>query len=796
MPATQAVPFKLTPELRRTSTVVVLGSIMSILDTTIVAVALATLGRDFHVSVTTIQWVATGYLLALALVTPVTGWAVDRFGAKRLWMSSTALFVIGSCLCGLAWSANSLIFFRVLQGIGGGMLLPVGQSILARAAGPQRMGRVMSVIGVPMVLGPIMGPVIGGLIVSNYSWRWIFYINLPIGIVTLILSSRWLPRFDTDERFPSAFDTLGFCLLSPGLAALIYALSEVGTTDSYTSPSVLVSFAIGVVLMAGFIFHAVRVKYPLLDLNPFKHRNFAIANVCIFVIGATLFGSMFLLPIYYQVARGQEAWVAGLLMAPQGIGAACIMRWAGSITDRFGPRRCRAVRHPAHGRRHHPLRLRHRQHQRRPARGHALRARPGARAVDDARHRRGLLRPEPRRNPEGLDRHEHRAPDRRIGGHRPLRRRARTTDHRQPRIRRGEVRGWRRGRRHHGQTAAARGRLRRIGLRPHVLVVGGGHLDRLHPHPLPAQPRGDAVAGARRSCDVRGSRAREGRRRRGRGPGRGRHGSSCGRGDAGLNTDPEPAVPDPVVTLAARLSRAGCVAADEEAAELATRAEGDAPLLEALTERRLSGEPLAWVTGRAQFGELTVRVEPGVYVPRWQSLPLARRATARLPDEGCALDLCTGSGVIAASLSAARPRARVVAIDIDPRAVDCARSNGVEAYRGDLFGAIPPALSGAIDVVVGVVPYVPTPALALLPRDTLRFETKAHYDGGPDGTDVLRRTIAGAPGALRPGGALLLEVGGEQPELLRPVLARYGFSVVEVWADEEGDTRGVEAVLG
>ena len=131
-------------------------------------------------------------------------------------MTSLSLFIVGSCLCGVAWSANSLIAFRVLQGIGGGMLLPVGQSILAHAAGPQRMGRVMSIIGVPMVLGPILGPVIGGLIMSNFSWRWIFYINLPIGIVTLILSSRWLPKWDTDERFPASFDTLGFCLLSPG----------------------------------------------------------------------------------------------------------------------------------------------------------------------------------------------------------------------------------------------------------------------------------------------------------------------------------------------------------------------------------------------------------------------------------------------------------------------------------------------------------------------------------------------------------------------------------------------------
>ena len=338
MPRSPANTFTLTPEVRRTSTVVVLGSIMSILDTTIVAVALATLGRDFHVSVTTIQWVATGYLLALAVVIPITGWAVDRFGAKLVWMTSLSLFVVGSCLCGVAWSANSLIAFRVVQGIGGGMLLPVGQSILARAAGPQRMGRVMSIIGVPMVLGPILGPVIGGLIVSNFSWRWIFYINLPIGIITLILSSRWLPEWDADERFPSRFDTLGFCLLLPRAGRPGLPLAEVGTTGSFTSTSVLVSFVLGIVLMTGFVLHALRIKNPLLELHLFKDRNFTVANICIFVLGATLFGSMFLLPLYYQIARGQEAWVAGLLMAPQGIGppASC----AGpAAPHRFGPRR-------------------------------------------------------------------------------------------------------------------------------------------------------------------------------------------------------------------------------------------------------------------------------------------------------------------------------------------------------------------------------------------------------------------------------------------------------------------------
>jgi EmrB/QacA subfamily drug resistance transporter len=337
LPSSAPTTSVLTPEIRRIATVVVLGSIMSILDTTIVAVALATLGRDFRVPVSTIQWVSTGYLLALAVVIPTTGWAVDRFGAKRVFMTSLSLFIIGSSLCGLAWSANSLIAFRVLQGIGGGMILPVGQSMLARAAGPQRMGRVMSVIGAPTVLGPILGPVLGGLIVSNFSWRWIFYINVPVGIVTLVLASRYLDGHQ--ERVKASFDFGGFALLSPGLAALIYSLSEVGITGKFTSAPVLVSFVLGVVLTGGFILHALRARNPLLDLRLFKNRNFTIANICMFILGATLFGSMFILPLYYQIARGQSAWQAGLLMAPQGIGAALMMRKSGTITDRAGPRR-------------------------------------------------------------------------------------------------------------------------------------------------------------------------------------------------------------------------------------------------------------------------------------------------------------------------------------------------------------------------------------------------------------------------------------------------------------------------
>ena len=327
----------MTPEIRRVSTVMVLGSIMAILDTTIVAVALDTLARDFHVPVSTIQWVTTGYLLSLAVVIPVTGWAVDRFGTKLMWMTSVSLFVIGSCLCGVAWSANSLIVFRVLQGLGGGMILPIGQSMVARAAGPQRIGRVMSIVGVPTVLGPILGPVLGGLIVSNFSWRWIFYINVPIGIVTLALSSKFL--VGGEEKIRSSFDGLGFALLSPGLAALVYSLSEVGITGKFTSAPVVVSFVLGLGLMVAFVLHALHVRNPLLDLRLFKNRNFTISNICMFVMGATLYGSMFILPLYYQIARGQSPWQAGLLMAPQGIGAALMMRRSGRIADRAGPRR-------------------------------------------------------------------------------------------------------------------------------------------------------------------------------------------------------------------------------------------------------------------------------------------------------------------------------------------------------------------------------------------------------------------------------------------------------------------------
>ncbi len=252
-------------------------------------------------------------------------------------------------------------------------------------------------------------------------------------------------------------------------------------------------------------------------------------------------------------------------------------------------------------------------------------------------------------------------------------------------------------------------------------------------------------------------------------------------------------MPDDLAGLSALLGRAGFIAADEEADELLARAAGNAVLLDAMVTRRLTGEPLAWITGSVRFCGIDVRVDPGVYVPRWHSEPLARRAAQRFPAEGVAVDVCTGSGAIARVLAVTRPGARVVATDLDERSVTCAAANGVEVYRGDLLAPLPPALDGRVDVVVGVVPYVPTPELPLLQRDTFTFETSVAYDGGPDGAAILRRVAIDARRFLRRGGALLLELGGDHADLIAGDLARIGYADVALLIDEEGDARGIEA---
>ena len=242
-----------------------------------------------------------------------------------------------------------------------------------------------------------------------------------------------------------------------------------------------------------------------------------------------------------------------------------------------------------------------------------------------------------------------------------------------------------------------------------------------------------------------------------------------------------------------RLEAGGFIAPTDEADALTAAAAGDAARLGELLRRRLTGEPLAWITGTVTFCGVDIGVEPGVYVPRWHTEALALRAAELCPTAGIAVDLCTGSGAIAATISRLRPAARVIATDLDERAVACARRNGVETYCGDLFAAVPSYLKGRVDVLVAVVPYVPERELQYLQRDTLTFESALAYLGGAEGTDLLCRVVAGAPCWLRPGGALVLELGGSQAELLRDDLARYRYTAVTLLLDEEGDVRGIEA---
>jgi EmrB/QacA subfamily drug resistance transporter len=335
----------LPKDVRPIAIVVVIGAIMSILDATIVNVALQTLRDDLGVSLATIQWVSTGYLLALAAVIPLTGWMAERFGPRRVWMTAVASFVATSALCGIAWSAGTLIAFRVLQGLAGGMIMPIGMITLAQAAGPKRMGRVMSVIGVPMLMGPVIGPVIGGLLVDNLSWRWIFFVNVPVGAVGLALAYKLLPRGRAAGRAAEAghetppLDKVGLALLPVGVAAVVFGLSEVGTHRTLTTPSAWLPIVVGLVLVAAFVLRALRIEHPLVEVRLFGGRGFSAAAATTFLIGGALFGSMILLPLYYQVVRGQSPLHAGLLMAPQGVGTAIGMSVSGRLADRIGPGR-------------------------------------------------------------------------------------------------------------------------------------------------------------------------------------------------------------------------------------------------------------------------------------------------------------------------------------------------------------------------------------------------------------------------------------------------------------------------
>lgn len=332
---------KLDKNVLMVAGVVVLGAIMSILDITVVSVALETFQREFDATAAEVAWTMTGYTLALASVIPLTGWAADRFGTKRLYLLAVLLFTAGSVLCASASSLELLVLYRVLQGLGGGMLMPLGMTILTRAAGPERVGRVMAVLGIPMLLGPIFGPILGGALIDSASWHWIFLINVPIGVIAIVYAWQVLPK---DHVEPSeSFDVVGFVLLSPGLASFLYGVSSIPSArEEHGTPwttEVVVTSLAGLVLIAAFVPWALRKKniHPLVELRLFRNRNMTIAVVAMAFFAMAFFGASLLFTLYFQQVQGYSALKSGWAIAPQGFGAMITMPIAGAMADRIGP---------------------------------------------------------------------------------------------------------------------------------------------------------------------------------------------------------------------------------------------------------------------------------------------------------------------------------------------------------------------------------------------------------------------------------------------------------------------------
>jgi EmrB/QacA subfamily drug resistance transporter len=338
MAATPAPSQRLDPALRNLMWVLVIGAIAPALDTTIVNVALAALERAMHAPVATTQWTITGYLLATGIAIPVSGWATERFGGRRVWLFSLTLFLAGSAASGAAWNMASLIVFRVIQGAGAGLLLPVAVTLLVQAAKGQQLGRLMAMVTLPVVVVPVFGPVIGGLITSNLSWRWIFYVNVPVCLAAIALAVRYVPR-DAPAGRQGHLDIAGLALLSPGLALVIYGLSQATGRSGFGTRSVIIPLAAGLALSAAFAVHALRTRRkPLIDVRVFRVRSYT-ASISVFLLaGLSLYGPLLLLSLYYQQLLGKTALATGLLLAPQGIGSLLPRTVAGKLTDKLGPR--------------------------------------------------------------------------------------------------------------------------------------------------------------------------------------------------------------------------------------------------------------------------------------------------------------------------------------------------------------------------------------------------------------------------------------------------------------------------
>lgn len=307
---------------------------IDILDATIVNVAIPALGRELHTE--NAEWVVLGYTLSLAVWIPTSGWLGDRFGTKRTFMFALTAFTIGSVMCGAAQTIDQLIAFRVLQGVGGGMLTPVGVAMLFRAFPPAERARAAMVIMIPTLLAPALGPVLGGLIVTHASWRWLFLVNAPVGVAALWFG--W--RFLEEHRQPSTgrFDIAGFVFSGSALALIVFALSE-GPQSGWLSPLVVGTGVAGAVAAIVTVVVELRVRHPMLDLRLLQNRMFRQCNLASLFSMASFLGVTFVMPLYLQLLRGMSPFESGLTTFPQAFGVMVASQLAGRLYARVGPRR-------------------------------------------------------------------------------------------------------------------------------------------------------------------------------------------------------------------------------------------------------------------------------------------------------------------------------------------------------------------------------------------------------------------------------------------------------------------------
>ena len=315
--------------------IVVLGTFMSILDSTVVNIALPKLISVFSTDVHGAQWVLTAYLLALAIVIPLTGYLQETYGGKRIYMITVALFTIASALCGFAWSLNVMIFFRVLQGLGGGLIMPLGMSLLLREFRPEERGTALGIFGIPVMLGPAIGPTLGGYLVQYVDWRFIFFINIPIGIFAVFAASRVLR--ETPRQNTGKLDVWGVALVALGSGSLLLGIGN-GPAEGWNSPAVVGEIVIGLAALIAFVVVELRTKQPLLELRLFQSYNFSLSVFVTLIVQVALFGAIFLLPLFLQTLRGMGAMETGMLLIPQALTVAVVMPIAGRIYDRFGAR--------------------------------------------------------------------------------------------------------------------------------------------------------------------------------------------------------------------------------------------------------------------------------------------------------------------------------------------------------------------------------------------------------------------------------------------------------------------------